>query len=524
MWSIAKKYLISISGDTSCSETLRALTALELFEQAEEYAKHSILTRTLEEGLVFTDHEDTLFSLLLTEEPSDFFDQWRDRVAAVKEEAKLTCEEQRWSSLIHILALASILKLRMLSVYPNANQGLRPLFHRIINPLSEVSDGEKPEELGILWSRDGNLDIRCGVSFEPNHFVLLLPQVIQPNPNESWDSNVDCDYEFSKESASSAECNQVDDDGQTGYQPQNNQTEPPSASDGSKLASSGIDVGGLLDNDRVLTDQERYTYLKNHFIPSKSYPGLTTQTITKGARKQRYTLKFQTSWLDKYPWLVFSPCQKGGLCKFCILFPPNTGRVKNAVFVSRPLVKLSKASGKDGYLENHAGCSYHKEAVLRGTNFLENYTEPSKGIKYKILETNKKTLEENRHIVACIMKAIHLCGKQGIALRGHRDDCTTETGNKGNFLAILNLMAENDSVLRNHLADARRNAKYTSKTVQNEIIQIIGDFIRDVITRDLRDSDTPFSLIADEVTDISNKRNFVTMRQIRFSISRSKNQ
>ncbi|KAK3094432.1 hypothetical protein FSP39_001685 [Pinctada imbricata] len=72
-------------------------------------------------------------------------------------------------------------------------------------------------------------------------------------------------------------------------------------------------------------------------------------------------------------------------------------------------------------------------------------------------------------------------------------------------MAVLNLLAESDGVLQRHLSDSKRNAKYTSKTVQNEMIQLMGDFIRDEGTKDLRDGDALFSLIADEVTDISNK-------------------
>ena len=57
------------------------------------------------------------------------------------------------------------------SVYPIVNHGIRPLFHRIINLFHpSVSN----PGIGILWSRDGNLDNRRGFSNEAYHFVLLL--------------------------------------------------------------------------------------------------------------------------------------------------------------------------------------------------------------------------------------------------------------------------------------------------------------------------------------------------------------
>ena len=71
-------------------------------------------------------------------------------------------------------------------------------------------------------------------------------------------------------------------------------------------------IAGGSSQGRVLSDQERYACLKNHFVPDQNYARLTTQTLTKDKRKQTYTLNFQTSWFKKYPWLVFSPSQKGG--------------------------------------------------------------------------------------------------------------------------------------------------------------------------------------------------------------------
>ena len=71
-----------------------------------------------------------------------------------------------------------------------------------------------------------------------------------------------------------------------------------------------------------------------------------------------------------------------------------------------------------------------------------------------------------------------------------------------NFLALLSLMAESDINLQEHLMTAGKNAKYTSKTVQNELISIIGQSIRATFIKNMEF----FSIIADELTEqISNK-------------------
>ena len=51
------------------------------------------------------------------------------------------------------------------------------------------------------------------------------------------------------------------------------------------------------------------------------------------------------------------------------------------------------------------------------------------------------------------------------------------------------------------------NAQYTSKMIQNEIINIIGGIVRESITKNLTYTSPYFSIIADELTDpISNQQ------------------
>ena len=49
----------------------------------------------------------------------------------------------------------------------------------------------------------------------------------------------------------------------------------------------------------------------------------------------------------------------------------------------------------------------------------------------------------------------------------------------------LGFRAESDDVLRHHLQSAPRNAIYTSKTIQNELIHVVGTKIRCDILREV---------------------------------------
>ena len=99
-----------------------------------------------------------------------------------------------------------------------------------------------------------------------------------------------------------------------------------------------------------------------------------------------------------------------------------------------------------------------------------------------------------------MIKTIILCGKQCIALRGHREDIHNSSNNCGNFLAILKLLSETNSDLKHHLdAPSARNATYISPYIQNELIEIISyDILQKGLVEEVKEAKF-FSLMADEV-------------------------
>jgi len=72
--------------------------------------------------------------------------------------------------------------------------------------------------------------------------------------------------------------------------------------------------------------------------------------------------------------------------------------------------------------------------------------------------------------------------------------------NRGNFIALLESRAEMDETLRKHLESAALNARYMSKTIQDQVIGIIGSHSRNQIVVEVRKVGV-FAVIGDEVTD-----------------------
>ena len=98
--------------------------------------------------------------------------------------------------------------------------------------------------------------------------------------------------------------------------------------------------------------------------------------------------------------------------------------------------------------------------------------------------------------------------KQGLPLRGHRDDLQHNKQpyrNSGNFQELLKLISETgNSDLKSVIVNVPKNATYRSKTIQNQIINLVGDKIKSEIIGEIKKSKL-FSTLADEASDISNK-------------------
>lgn len=63
-------------------------------------------------------------------------------------------------------------------------------------------------------------------------------------------------------------------------------------------------------------------------------------------------------------------------------------------------------------------------------------------------------------------------------------------------------VASGDKILEEHLSTCKKNASYHSKTVQNELIKICGDIVRDSVVREIKEA-CFFSVLGDEATDCS---------------------
>lgn len=160
-----------LCGDESRSECLRILVAGELYFNAEYYANHKIFRSTAIE--LSEVQESTLFTLALSADGDKILAGGGSKIDAIKAEALAGCKNGVWGSLLHMMALASVIRRPIYSLYPEVNFQCRPLMQKLLNPREARMNGEVVPVF-LLWSREGSLDNRPKAWFTPNHFVQVI--------------------------------------------------------------------------------------------------------------------------------------------------------------------------------------------------------------------------------------------------------------------------------------------------------------------------------------------------------------
>jgi hypothetical protein len=114
---------------------------------------------------------------------------------------------------------------------------------------------------------------------------------------------------------------------------------------------------------------------------------------------------------------------------------------------------------------------------------------------------DNELVHENRHNLSRIIDCLKFCGHHEISVQGHNE--SEKSLNRGVFLDLVNEVAKLDSHLNKQLQDSKVS-KYTSTTIQNELLDRIYDVYREALQGDINTA-MFVSVQADETTDISNK-------------------
>ena len=168
----------------------------------------------------------------------------------------------------------------------------------------------------------------------------------------------------------------------------------------------------------------------------------------------------------------------------------------NEAFISNGFQNWKSALEK---FHAHQCSVAHKSVVLAWETGKQTQPNPERNVMSLINQQQKKGVDKNRVYLISIVKTLVILGRQGISLRGHREN---EESNRGNFLELLMFQAKNNPSINQHFANKEKGVTYTSPGIQNKLLNIIGENIRDSTINQIKEA-RMFALILDESLDIS---------------------
>ncbi|CAI6375598.1 unnamed protein product [Macrosiphum euphorbiae] len=228
----------------------------------------------------------------------------------------------------------------------------------------------------------------------------------------------------------------------------------------------------------------------------------------KNSNSKMCSRSFKESWYDSHKWLCGSFYEQRLYCWPCVLL----GKVKNVW-------------SSDGYFDlKNLSRSVKKHEASKDpiNNFIGLVRlEKNKGTIIDALNEGSRlskilyndNVRKNRLVLLQIIEVVILLGKQELAFRGH--DESTLSINQGNFREMFNLLIKQNAELLSHYEKISNVFTGQSKTIQNEIIHCVYEYIIDVIKSEINDIHF-FAVISDDTTDIVEKfQCAITLRYVK---------
>ncbi|KAL4103605.1 hypothetical protein QTP88_018966 [Uroleucon formosanum] len=150
---------------------------------------------------------------------------------------------------------------------------------------------------------------------------------------------------------------------------------------------------------------------------------------------------------NRNPCLEYSPSKDSAYCFYCRAFPSNKSDI---TFISEGFRQWSKACFKS--FPKHEQLVPHKESSTKIAGY--NEAKQSGSIINKVNTQYNQEVAENREYLKCVLETLLFCARQGIAIRGHREN--EESQNKGNFQELLNLSSRDNDIIRRYFTEKEK--------------------------------------------------------------------
>ena len=181
------------------------------------------------------------------------------------------------------------------------------------------------------------------------------------------------------------------------------------------------DIGLFYEKVPLLTQKEKYDLCLNVWRPERGY-------------------EFPRSF-ERFPWLAYSKYLDGAFCLPCVLFGRATSHNMQKLdkLFKSPLTYWTSASSK---LKDHESkCTLHHYSMLQMDQLKSIMEKRQRPIEEIADSVRHARIRLNREKLKPILETVVFCGRQNIALRGHRDDSiyveAQHGRNTGNFQELF---------------------------------------------------------------------------------------
>lgn len=205
--------------------------------------------------------------------------------------------------------------------------------------------------------------------------------------------------------------------------------------------------------------------------------------------------RFNARWFNEYKWLEYSVELDAAFCFVCYLFKDQTSLSSHGgdAFVNEGFRNWNMKWRFD----RHVGSvnSGHNQAQEKYELFISG----KQSIRESCASNTEIYKEQYKSRLTYSLKCLRFLLRQGLACRGH--DESDDSHNRGNFLELLNWLAQNfEEVNKVVLINAPKNCKMTCPTIQKKIINCCAKATTSLIMQELGDG--CFAILADESSDV----------------------
>ncbi|CAH0563144.1 unnamed protein product [Brassicogethes aeneus] len=214
---------------------------------------------------------------------------------------------------------------------------------------------------------------------------------------------------------------------------------------------------------------------------------------------------FSVTFYSKYFWLEYSEEQDKVFCFVCRIFGSRCNiREQNETFCKTGFCKWKKLSES---LNKHEKSVYHSDCAKMYIEYKKTKSDSHPGNDAEqLISFHELQLSKNREYMKKLIDIILVLLRQGLPLRGHREDVFSK--NRGNLLEVAELFSVYDTTFLSYFS---KNISYCSPKVQNEIIEIIAQLSLQKIVSEIKSCGF-FTLMADETRSFKEEQLSIVVR------------